>query len=454
MHHHASDDLPAWLRLAAYAGAGDGLEKRFLRLGFMPLTDCAPLVIAAEQGFFHKHGLDVVLCREASWATVRDKVSIQALDGAQMLAGMPIAASLGLGNHRKATLSAFALGLNGNAITVSQALYQRLLAADPIAMTTRPISATALKRVIDADKAAGRAPMTFATVFPVSAHNYQLRYWMAAAGIDPDHDVRLIVIPPPLMAANLGDGTIVGYCAGEPWNAYAVAAGIGRTLITGYELWNNAPEKVFAVNREWAERHPRTHNAVLMALLEAAIWLDVPENRPAAARILARRDYVNAPLEVIQPALTGEIRYVPEEAPAALADFNVFHRYAANFPWPSHGAWFITQMLRWGQLDEPLDILDTAREVFRPDLYRAAAAGLGVACPEVDHKREGVHAAPWRPPQGTPVLGPDLFFDGGIFDPLDPVAHLERFWIHNRKVSLDALRRFNAPPKAKPALTR
>ncbi|MHB1241049.1 MAG: CmpA/NrtA family ABC transporter substrate-binding protein, partial [Gammaproteobacteria bacterium] len=377
---------PGWLRGAAYAGGTEGLEKTKLTFGIIPLTDCAPIVIAAEKGYFKKFGLDVTVSQEASWANIRDKVSLGVLDGAHMLGPMPIAATLGVGALRKPTITGYMMDLNGNGITVSNALYERMLEADPESMHERPVSARALKKVIDADRKKGRPAMTFAQVFPVSTHNYQLRYWMAAAGIDPDNDVRLIVIPPPQMVANLRAGNIVGYCVGEPWNERAVKAGLGRALITSYELWNNNPEKVFGVNLEWAEKNPNTHKAAIMAMLEAARWMDRPENRMEVVEIISRRSYVHAPVDVVKMSMTGTFQYAQDEKPRPLPDFNVFYRYAATFPWHSHAQWFISQMIRWGQITQPVDIRKLSQEVYRLDLYREAAKELGIAYPTIDAK--------------------------------------------------------------------
>ncbi|MEQ9528237.1 MAG: CmpA/NrtA family ABC transporter substrate-binding protein, partial [Parvibaculaceae bacterium] len=282
----------------AWAAGSEGIEKTDLTLGIIPLTDCAPLVIAHEKGYFSKYGINSQISKEASWANIRDKVSIGALDAAHMLAGMPIASSLGVGAIKKPTITSYSMDLNGNGITVSNELYDRMVEADPEAMAERPVSARALKKVIDADKAAGRNPMTFAMVFPVSTHNYEIRYWMADAGIDPDKDVRLIVIPPPQMVANLRAQNIVGYCVGEPWNERAVIAGMGKTLITNHEIWNNNPEKVVGVNLDWAEKNPNTHMAMIRALVEAAQWMDKPENRLEVVEIISRKSYVNAPVDV------------------------------------------------------------------------------------------------------------------------------------------------------------
>jgi len=423
------------------------LEKSELRLGIVALTDCAPIVVAVQKGFFARHGLRVSLSREASWSAIRDKLALGVLDGAQMLAGMPLASSLGVGVPPRAMLTACSLDLNGNAITVSEDLYQRMLALDPEAMACRPVSARALKRVIEQDRSAGHEPMVFATVFPVSSHNYELRYWMASAGIDPDRDVQLVVVPPSQMVAALQQRQIVGYCVGEPWNQRAVAIGIGRSLITSYEIWNNKPEKVFGVHREWAETHPNAHRAALRALIEAARWIDAPGNREEVVRIIAGKDYVDAPVEVVANSMTGTWRYSRHEAPVSMPDFNVYHRYAANFPWRSHAMWFLTQMMRWGQIEVPIDFRAVAEAVYRPDIYRAAAAELGIAAPEADYKDEGVHDAPWTlaaSPQPI-AMGPDRFFDGEVFSPRDPVGYLRRFSIHRMRVAPERLAELNPP---------
>lgn len=415
--------IPTWLRRVVFMGS-NAPEKTRLNLGFIPLTDCAPLVIAQEKGWFAKYGLDVVLSKETSWANIRDKVAIGILDGAQMLAPMPIASTLGLGPVEKPTITALSLDLNGNAITVSESLHAQMRALDPVGMTRRPCGAEPLRRLIQDRAARGEAPLTFAVVFPVSTHAYQLRYWMGAAGIDPDRDVRLIVVPPPQMVSQLRAGHIDGFCVGEPWNQAAVAQGLGRVLITSYELWNNGPEKVLGVNQEWADRYPNTHRALLMALLSAARWLDAPENRPQVVEILSRPAYVNAPKEIIGLSMTGGFRYGPEEDPVIMPDFNVFFRFAATFPWRSHAEWFITQMQRWGQIEGRIDVFAKAARIYRPDLYRDAAGALGLAVPCIDRKREGIHARGWTLTDAThPIaMGADRFFDGATFDLVPPLS--------------------------------
>jgi len=413
------------------------LEKTDLTLGIIPLTDCAILAVAKEKGYFAKHGLNVTLSREPSWASIRDKVVIGDLDGAHMLAPLPIALTLGLAGAPFPMVTGFSLGLNGQAITVSNALFEEIRATDPSGALTHPASARPLHAAIAARKHAGRPPLTFAMVFPFSVHNYMLRYWLAATGIHPDRDLRIIVVPPPRMAEELKAGNIDGFCVGEPWHQMAIEAGVGRVLITGYDFWNNGPEKVFAVSQGWLDKHPNTHNALLCAMLEAAQWLDTPEGRAEAPEILARPEYVGVPASVIKLPLTGNYRTSQNGAIRHLPDFNVFFRNAANFPWVSHGLWLMGQMYRWGHLTAPYDMGEVSRSVFRPDLYREAAAQMGVDTPAHDVKIEGGHAGPWSL-DGFP-LGADNFFDGRRFDPLRPASYLEGFGVHSLRLPLNQI---------------
>ena len=419
-------------QISAKTGDGSGIgkpERTLVSLGFIPLTDCAPLVVAVEKEFFAREGLEVSLSKEPSWANIRDKVALGVLDGAQMLAGIPIAASLGIGAVRTSMMTALSLDLNGNAITLSRALCERLRAQTPGQMAQRPLDAGVLREVSAAYVSERRRPMTFAVVFPVSTHNYQLRYWLAAGGIDPDRDVRIVVVPPSQMVAHLEAGDIDGYCVGEPWNEVAVARGSGEVVITGYEIWNNGPEKVLGVTRDWAENFPNTHQAMLRALIRAGQWADQPENRMEVARLIARPDYVDADFDVVKMSMAGSFRYGQAAEPVQLADFNVFHRYAAGFPWRSHALWIMTQMVRWRQLDPARDLAAAAREIYRPDIYRQAAEAVGVDYPLHDYKTEGKNSAPWTLGDASReiAMGPDLFLDGRIFDPQDTESYIRSF---------------------------
>lgn len=397
-------------------------------------------MIAKEHGWFDHYGVDVTLVKENSWATIRDKVAIGLLDGAQMLAPMPLAMSLAVGPICTPMVTSLSLGLNGNAITVSKALYQQMKAGDPQALSEYPLTAKSLLKLISTRRQQGLEPLTFAHVFPYSTHNYQLRYWLAAAGINPDYDVRLVVVPPAQMVGQLAHGIIDGFCVGEPWNSQALQTGVGATLISSYEIWNNGPEKVLGVTKLWAEHHPQAHRALIMALLEACRWLDQPHNRHEAASLISKSGYIDLPTEVVQMSLEGICQYGCGEARRTVADFNLFHRYAANYPWRSHAIWLITQMVRWGQLPITTDIATAAEQVYQPDLYREAAEQLGVIAPGVDYKLEGHHSDCWSLDEGhqSIVMGSDRFYDGGCFDPANPIDYVQGFKVQNMSHSTQA----------------
>ncbi len=438
-------NLAQW-RGKHFPGRPKRLEKSDLVLGFVPLTDCAPLAVAKEKGYFDKYGLNVQLSRESSWANIRDKVSVGMLDGAQMLAGMPLASACGLDSSAP-MVTALSLDLNGNGITVSTQLYERLVQTGVPHLDTPLGSALALKQVIEQNQDAGGKCLVFATVFPYSSHNYLLRYWMGAVGIDPDRDVRLTIVPPPQMVNYLRAGVISGFCVGEPWNTQAVTADLGRTLAVSYDLWNNHPEKVFGVSWTWAAENPNTHKAVLAALLETSAWIDERRNRSEVCEILSQGRYVNAPVDLLEMSMTGTFCYAVDAPPRARPDFNVFNRYAANFPWRSHGVWFLTQMLRWGQLGEPQNLQRIAEKVYRPEWYREVAQSLGMPLGTAEYKDEGKHGTAWSPAGSDEawVLGADLFFDDRPFSASDPASYLKGFDVHSMSVDPTELRAANPP---------
>jgi nitrate/nitrite transport system substrate-binding protein len=380
------------LATGAYAQTLD-LEKDELTFGFIKLTDMAPLAVAYENGYFEDEGLFVTLEAQANWKVLLDGVIDGELDGAHMLAGQPLAATIGYGTKAH-IITPFSMDLNGNAITVSNDVWEQMKPNIPTMEDGRPqhpISASALAPVIEDYKDKGVA-FNMGMVFPVSTHNYELRYWLAAGGLQPGYyspqdisgqigaDVFLSVTPPPQMPATMEAGTIFGYSVGEPWNQQAVIKGIGVPVITDYQLWKNNPEKVFGLSKEFADANPNTTIALTKALIRAAIWLDENENanREEAVEILSRSEYVGADYEVIANSMTGTFEFEKGDK-RAIPDFNVFFRYNATYPFYSDAIWYLTQMRRWGQIAEPKSdewFIDTAKDVYRPDIYLQAARML------------------------------------------------------------------------------
>lgn len=381
-----------------------------LKLGYVPLTDSLPLWAAREGGFFDSEGLQVELCPQVSWSNIRDKLVFGHLDAAQMLSPMVLASSLGLGGLRKPLLTAFATGLNGNGITVSRQLFHAIQAK---AEDDSPIGlARALQAVISERKAQGLSPLVFAKVFPWSSHAYQLRYWMAAGGIDPDRDVELLVLPPSQMVQNLAEGKVDGFCVGEPWNAAALEQGVGYCLLSGYEVWQNAPEKVIGVTREWHDTYTDTHAALLRALSRACQWTEV--NLEDALAFMAQNTDVNMPAATVARALRGELPCGLNQLPRSADQFQVFYRYQANFPWRSQGRWYLEQMQRWEQVPRGADLAALLASCYRPDFYRAVLAGV-VPVPLSDDREEGLHASNWAVAanQSEVTVGPNRFLEGG-----------------------------------------
>ncbi|HEY0340722.1 MAG TPA: CmpA/NrtA family ABC transporter substrate-binding protein, partial [Steroidobacteraceae bacterium] len=298
------------------------------------------------------------------------------------------------------------VGLGGNAITVSLPLWDEMAREGASSGSFTSAQGAALKRVIDSRARAGRPPLTFGMVYPFSCHNYELRYWLAAAGVDPDRDVRLVVIPPPLLADTLREGQIDGFCVGEPWNSVAVDAGIGAIVTPTTALWPFSPEKVLGCRAEWAERYPEQLAGLLRALYRAAVWTGLPENHAAVAQLLAEPRYIGTSAGLLQRALAGRLTLLPGAQPVSVTDFFVPASHHANFPWVSHALWLYTQMVRWRQVEFSPGHLAAVRATFRPDLYRSALAGLDPDIPATDLKSE-------------------RFFDGRGFDPEDLRGWLE-----------------------------
>ncbi|WP_421898326.1 CmpA/NrtA family ABC transporter substrate-binding protein [Marinoscillum sp.] len=418
------------------------IEKPQLTFGFIKLTDMAPLAIAKELGYFEDEGLFVTIEAQSNWKNVLDRVIDGQLDGSHMLAGQPIAAGAGFGRQAE-LVTPFSMDLNGNGITVSNEVWSKMkpnVPVDEAGKPIHPIKADALAPVVKEFKTAGR-PFKMGMVFPVSTHNYEIRYWLAAAGIHPglytadniqgqvDADVLLSVTPPPQMPATLEAGTIYGYCVGEPWNQQAVFKGIGVPVVTNYDIWKNNPEKVFVMTKKFVEENPNTAVAVTKALIRAAKWLDTPGNRPKAVGILSMPAYVGADSVVIANSMTGTFEYEKGDK-RSMPDFNVFYRYNATYPFYSDGIWFLTQMRRWGQIPErkPADWYhSTIRDIYRPDIWSKAAKLL---------TEEGKIPAEDIPETDGYKPATSDFIDGTTYDGKDPIGYINSFGIGNKDESL------------------
>jgi len=381
-----------------------------LHIGFIPLVDAAALIVAVDKGFTAEEGLDVTLVREVSWSNVRDKLNIGLFDAAHLLAPVAIASSLGMGHLKVPIAAPFNLGINGNAITVSPSLHAAVMAEldgdrfDPMA------TARALARVVAARRKRGAEPVTFAMTFPFSTHNYQLRFWMAAGGVDPDEDLRLVVLPPPFMAETLAGGQIDGFCVGEPWNSIAVDRDVGHILHFVSDIMLRAAEKVLAMRQSWVERHPKDVAALIRALARGAAFAE--QDRAETARILAHPERLGVGADVILRSLDGRLKISSDGTLRESGRFLLIGREEANRPDPVQAAWLYAQMARWQQTPPSREALKTAMAVFRADLHDAAL-GQG---------REAAHAP------GGPIGA----FAGPAFDPQDVAGYLASFGVPRR----------------------
>jgi nitrate/nitrite transport system ATP-binding protein len=382
----------------AAAIARHGLEKINLDIGFVPLTDCAPLVVAKEKGFFAKHGLEEVnLSREPSWKAVLEGVASRRLDAAQMVAGMPIAMTLGFGGTPLPIVTSIVLSRNGNAITLDKDLFEQ-------GIRSLEDFAQLVKGSTDRSRILGMVHTT-------SMHNLMLRYWLASGGIHPDQDVTLTVIPPAQMVANLIANNIDGYCAGDPWNSRAVHEGHGVVVATDLDIWAGHPEKVLGVQEEWANQHPQTHLALVKALLEACEYCDDRRNREEVLELLCRPEYVGSAPEYTRPGFIDPYNYGMGEDPRSLLRFNQFYVDRSNYPQPSESLWILTQLARWGITPFPKNWQEVLQRTHRLDVFREAAQQLELPPIEPDRK-------------------PFQLFDEVVFNPNDPLAYLNSFAIH------------------------
>jgi two-component system, oxyanion-binding sensor len=385
-----------------------------VHIGFIPLVDAAALIVAVDKGFTAAEGLDVTLVREVSWSNVRDKLNIGLFDAAHLLAPVAIASSLGIGHVKVPIVAPFNLGLNGNAITVSPALHGAIMAEidgdpfDPMA------TALALSRVVATRRKSGADPLTFGMTFPFSTHNYQLRFWMAAGGVDPDEDVRLVVLPPPYMVESIASGQIDGFCVGAPWNSIAVDRGVGHILHFVADILVRAAEKVLAIRQSWSDKNPEVVAALIRATFLAAEFIERPHNRAETARLLAQPARIGVDAEVIRRTLDGRLKILPDGTMRESSRYLLVGREGAARPDPAQAAWLYAQMVRWGQASISLEALKTAKAVFRADLYDAALE----------------HTAKPATPDASDAVGA---FAGPAFDADDIAGHLAAFRIGHPK---------------------
>ena len=388
---------------AGWAGgvyAGDGPETPKVRIGIIALTDCSSLVMAHELGLFKKYGIESTISKEASWAVIRDRLTLGENQATHLLVGTAYAMTMGLqGSPQKPTIVPLYLNRNGQAITLTKSLLDKGL------KTPAQIKPLAL------EAKAKNSPMTFAMTYPPGTHAMWMRYWLASGGIHPDKDISLITIPPAQMVANMKVGKMDGFCVGEPWNARAIADGIGFTAITTQQLWRDHPEKVLAFTEEFAAKNPKTVRATMRAVIEASQWIDKLENRARMAEVVSQPQYINCPKEIIYGRLLGEYDYGDGRKEKDKYYMTFFDRHT-NFPQRSHGVWWLSQFRRWGMVKEPPDYKGLVERVHRSDIFREVAQEMGVETPREDMKKE-------------------TLFDGVTFDPADPEKYAKSFAIHS-----------------------
>lgn len=393
-----------------------------LRIGFIPLVDAAVLIAAKEFGFAEKEGLTFDLVKDVSWANVRDRLAFRQYDVAHMLSPMPVAAMLGLGSNPSPTITAFSLGRGGNAITLSTKLFEQMSQETGLPQMADALgSANALATVLASARVRGAPPPTFGVTYPFSSHNYELRYWLAAGGIDPDRDVKLVVVPPPLTSDALAAGSIDGFCVGAPWNMIASERGVGRIVAAKQDIWPSAPEKVIGMRPEWAQSHPERVSRMIVALDRAASWCDDARNHDALAQALADPGYLGAPLEIVRRVLAGEFSLDAAGTRRVIPDYMRFHAPGANYPRPGHALWIYSQMVRWGQIELTEAGAQAAVSAYRPDLYRTALGNASVPADD-DFRIEGLE-------------GDDRFMDGRLFDPTKLEEYVDAFSMKSTRLT-------------------
>ncbi len=405
-----SASVAAAARLAFPSGAfaqDGGPEVKGVKLGYIALTDAAPLIIAQEKGIFAKHGLpEMSIEKQASWAATRDNIVLggahNGIDGAHILSPMPYLISTGKVTQNNVPTPMYLLArLNYDSQAISVANEYRDTA---VGLDSAPLKAVFAKK-----KAEGKE-VKVAMTFPGGTHDLWIRYWLAAGGIDPDKDVSTIVVPPPQMVANMKVGNMDAFCVGEPWNEQLVNQNIGFTACTTGEIWKKHPEKALGMRADWVEKNPTATRALLMAVMEAQQWCDAFANKNEMAEILGKRQWFNVPPADVLGRLKGDINYGRGKVAKGTDLFMKFWEGGVSFPYASHDAWFITEDIRWGKYDPATDINALVAKVNRGDLWRDAAKALGAAAADVP---------------ATDSRGPETFFDGKVFDPADPQAYLK-----------------------------
>lgn len=388
---------------ASTAGStSEAPETTDINFGMIALTDCSPIVIAHEKGFFKKYGINAKITKGANWAAIRDNLSTGSIQATHMLLGMPLASTMGLaGSPKKPMVIPWLLNRNGQAITLKTE-WKGKVGADP----------KALKPFVDEAKKLGE-PLSFAMTFPPGTHALWMRYYLGAGGINPDKDVSLITVPPPQMVANMKIGKMDGFCVGEPWNARAIADNIGFTSVTTQDMWKDHPEKVCAFTEEFAEKNPKTVKAILKALHEASVWLDDMANRPEQCAIVSKATYINCDPKTILGRLQGNLDY--GDGRKTQDEFYMhFSKRNCNYPQPKYAKWFLSQYRRWGLVTGTPDYEGIAKRVMRNDIYEEAMKEIGVTHGGLNNDSE-------------------TLFDGAIFNPAEPEAYAKSFAVNSLK---------------------
>ena len=403
--------LAAASRVALPGGAfaqGAGPEVKGAKLGFIALTDAAPLFVAKEKGIFARHGMpDVEVLKQASWGTTRDNLVLgsegNGIDGAHILTPMPYLISAGRVTQNNVPVPMYILArlnLAGQCISVAKEHM-----GDKVALDAKPF-----KAALERKKASGKS-VKAAMTFPGGTHDLWIRYWLAAGGIDPDKDIETIVVPPPQMVANMKVGTMDCFCVCEPWNEQLITQGIGYTALTTGELWKDHPEKALGMRASWVDKYPNAAKALLAAVMEAQQWCDKPENRDELAGIVAKRQWINVPASDVVKRMKGEFDYGDGRKVVNSPHIMKYWADDASYPYKSHDLWFLTEDIRWGKFDPQTDTKALIEKVNREDIWREVAKSMGVTAP------------------ASTSRGKETFFDGKVFDPADPSAYLNSLGI-------------------------